>query len=359
MSDSPTLPAVLSALEKYMPFVERKISQLGNKRKALELSKHITKANSYFRSGQYELALEEYRTLIREFPTNLRPRLGEITVLRRTGKSLNALAACGAALEVSKGDTSREARVYHTMGFVSCELFETYKRKSDLNEAISFFDRAKDRQNDQLVLLTIGNIVECCVDGILKAKGTTKSDKKMYQKRATDELRLIRELLTDLSVDRSGLDYVLTMKRNIQQRASSETLTWLAPLLSDLEDRVNKMTIDIASDDQSESSSRSGMRQAMQRLAAALASLAMVSALAGFLIFSDATRADDSFSGEQHGEHVIVEDSSRERAKEVWQGAGLQIFRLNGQADEIELAAAVKDWSVVQIQDYDIDVMTS
>ena len=354
MSDALTFPKIIEAIDKFRPFIEKAISSYGKGKESRDLTKNIKKANAYFKSDQYELALGEYRKLARRFPDDLRPRLGEITVLRKTGKSLHALAACGAALEVSEGDSPREARVYHTMGLVSYELFETYKRKKDLDEAISFFEKAKERQNDQSMLLTLGNIIECCVDGILRAKKTTELDKEKYQEKATVELKLIEERLPDLPTDEKGLGYVIEMMNNLRSRKGHEQLSWLAPFLSALEDRVKKRKLEMTIDDQRRDSGVPSSRRRKNPLVAALAALAIATALAGFLYLKNVPGHDGPPNPGAVSEEVVKSDTSYEGAKKVWLGPGLHIFRMDG-----ELTTAVHDWTTVQIQDYDIDTMTA
>ena len=147
MSNMISFPDVLKAFGMFVPFAEKVIAKFGNTRDSKKLQAQIRKANSYFKAHQYDLALKEYQELARRFPTDVRPRLGEITVLRKQEKSIEAVAVCGMALEISRGDPRREARVYNTMGAVSHEIFEIHKRKKDLDEAIGFFGQAKRRQN--------------------------------------------------------------------------------------------------------------------------------------------------------------------------------------------------------------------
>lgn len=362
MTDVSVYPNIADAIERYLPFVEKVIGRIGKKEDSRELMEAIKKANSYFKSGQYPEALEEYQNLAKKFPKDLRPRLGEITVLRKTGKKLRALAACGVALEVSQGDFPREAKLYHTMGMISYDLFEIYRQKTDLDETIYFFDRAKRMQDDQLVLLPLANIIECCIDGILETEEVSEWDKERYRERATSELSLMDGRLAQLPVDEKGIGYVVGMIREIRRKDHQDALTWLRPLLNSLEKRIQDKRAEIAFNDENTNLEGPSSMRRRSRLKAALAILAIVSSMAGFR-FIDAHASGVAEIATQgtapNIEEIIQYDPSNVRAKEVWEGPGLHVFRIERGADAISLTEEVHDWAAVQIQDYDIDTMTS
>jgi len=241
------------------------------------------------------------------------------------------------------------------MGGVSYEIFETYNRKKDLDEAISFFEEAKRRQEDQEVFLVLGNVVECCIDGILRAKGSTKKDKETYQEKAKKELKLMRERLDDVQVDKTGLNYIFDMAGDIRKKDDYGRLTWLAPYLDDLEENARRKEIDVVSSGVSVRERYPMKRR--NRLASALACLALLSCLAGFQIFQSASGAEpgrESISG-----YYLDVDSMSRYHREAWKEGGLHIYNFNNNVDKIELIKTVTDWSAVQIRDYDIDVVTS
>ena len=216
-------------------------------------------------------------------------------------------------------------------------------------------------QNDQEILVPIGNIIECCIDGVLRANKTNKKDREQYKQKAVEELKLLHHFLDDLSKDQNGPKYVIETVNCIRKMEGFEQLDWLTPFLHDLEERATTM-IGILPLVQMENSTGLASSQWAKPLVRALASLAIVSFLAGFTYFWIQPKFPEKNIVPEHREESIINNSSDEsvdRSKEVWQNVGLQVFSIDEKEEELKLRDAVNDWGTVQIQEYDIDVMTS